>query len=488
MKCTRSVVLSLAALLLAFSVSAQVVSPAEYQARRDELARVIGPNGAFIALSPEPVTRNGSVEWPFRQDDDLKYLTGIDERQTALVILPAEKDWRDMIFTRPFDASAELWTGPIPTTDEVKAVSGVTKVHPYDSFERFIAALFGGKAWGPSTEYRSFRPPGFPKFREIQREGRAVVWLLLGDRAATAAPVKSLLTRLRTEYPELQFRDASPHLLHMREVKSPAELALLQRAIDITDEAHRAAMQRVRTATHEYQLQATIEFTYRDRGADGWGFPSIVGAGRNATVLHYESNNAPIDRNGLVLIDIGAEVDGYTADITRTIPADGTFSAEQRAIHDAVHRAQSESMKLMRPGGTFSQVNRRAEEILGEELLELGLITKNETDQVRLYYPHGVGHPIGLQVHDVYDRLRAFEEGMVITNEPGIYVRRADIVASAFYKALTGEERKRVDAALARYEGIGVRIEDDLLITKSEPRLLSKAPRSAAEIEAFVKQ
>ena len=146
MKCTRSVVLSISALLLAFSVSAQAVLPSEYQARRDELARVIGPAGVFIALSPEPVTRNGSVEWPFRQDDDLKYLTGIDERQTALVILPAEKDWRDMIFTRPFDASAELWTGPIPTTDEVKALSGVTKVQTFDSFERFIPALFGGKA------------------------------------------------------------------------------------------------------------------------------------------------------------------------------------------------------------------------------------------------------------------------------------------------------------------------------------------------------
>jgi Xaa-Pro aminopeptidase len=479
--------LALVSLLFTLSLSAQTVTPAEYQSRRDALARVIGPAGVFIALSPEPVTRNGSVEWPFRQDDDLKYLTGLDERQTALVILPAEPEWREMIFTRPFDASAELWTGPIPTTDTVKAISGVAKVDPYDRFDAFLAALFGGKAWGPTTEYRAFRPPGFPNFRTIQREGRAVVWLLLGDRAATAAPVKNLLARLRNDYPELQFRDASSHLLYLREVKSPAELALLQRSIDITDEAHRAAMRRVRSATHEYQLEATIEFTYRDRGADGWGFPSIVGAGRNATTLHYESNNGPIGRNDLVLIDIGAEVNGYTADITRTIPAGGTYSAEQRAIHDAVLRAQNESMKLMRPGSSFSKVNRRAEEVLGEELLKLGLITKNEIDQVRLYYPHGVGHPIGLQVHDVYDRLRPFEEGMVVTNEPGIYVRRADVVASAPYKKMTEAERKGVDAALARYEGIGVRIEDDLLITKSDPRLLSKSPRSAAEIEAFIR-
>jgi Xaa-Pro aminopeptidase len=478
------------ALLLFVSplLSAQTVASSEYAARRNELARAIGPNGVFIALSPEPVTRNGSVEWPFRQDDDLKYLTGIDERDTALVVLPAESEWRDVIFARPFDASAELWTGPIPTKEEVQSRSGVAKVELYDQFRDFLAALFGGKAWGPSTVYRAFRPATFLNFRRIQREGQATVWLLLGDRAATATPVKELLTRLRTDYPELQFRDATPLLLHMREVKSSAELALLQRAIDITDEAHRAAMKRARTATSENQLQATIEFTYRDRGADGWGFPSIVAAGRNATVLHYEINESPIDRNGLVLIDIGAEFDGYTADITRTIPADGTFTPEQRAIHDAVLRAQTESIKLMRPGANYDQINLRAEQVLGEDLLKLGLITKNEMDQVRMYFRHGVGHPIGLQVHDVYDRSRPFEAGMVVTNEPGIYVRRNDVVASAFYKKLTDEERKKVDAALARYEGIGVRIEDDLLITEGEPKLLSKSPRSTSEIEAFMRE
>lgn len=473
--------------LFASSLSAQTVPSAEYQARRNELASAIGPNGVFIALSPTPATRNGGVEWPYRQDDDLKYLTGIDERDTALVILPSEGDWRDVIFSRPFDPTAELWTGPIPTVEEVKARSAVEKIELFDQFEPFLDALFGGKPWGTTTEYRAFRIPGFPAFRQIQREGRATVWLLLGDRAATAAPVKDLLAKLRANYPELQFRDATPLLLRQREVKSLAELALLERAIDITDQAQHAAMTRALKATHEYQLEATIEFTYRDRGADGWGFPSIVASGRNATILHYETNNAAIESGALVLVDIGAEVDGYTADITRTFPADGTFTPEQRAIHDAVLRAQNESMKLMRPGGSFSATNRRAEEVLGEELLKLGLITRNEIEQVRMYYRHGVGHPIGLQVHDVYDRQRPFEEGMVVTNEPGIYVRRADIVASAFYKKLTDEERTKVDAALAKYENIGVRIEDDLLITKGDPRLLSKSPRSAAEIEAFMK-
>jgi Xaa-Pro aminopeptidase len=476
------------AFLVALPLFAQSVASSEYQARRDELARVIGPDGVFLALAPEPVTRNGSVDFPYRQNDDLRYLTGIEEPQTALVILPSEPAWRDMIFTPPFDEAAELWTGPIPTAEQVTQRSGIAKVHPYDQFDAFLAALFGGKAWGPSTDYRAFRVPGFPNFRTIQREGRATGWLLLGDRATTAEPVRELLSRLRTNYPELQFRDASPQLLRMREVKSASELALLQRAIDITDDAHRAAMQRVRTATHEYQLQATIEFTYRDRGADGWGFPSIVAAGRNATILHYVINEAAIVRDGLVLVDIGAEVDGYTADITRTYPADGTFSPEQRAIYEAVLRAQTESVKEMRPGATFNSINQRVEHLLGEDLLKLDLITKNEFEQVRMYYRHGVGHPIGLQVHDVYDRLRPFEKGMIVTNEPGIYVRRADVVASAPYKKMTEEERKRVDAALDKYADIGVRIEDDLLITEGAPRMLSKAPRTVAEVEAWMRK
>lgn len=472
-------------LFLGVSMSAQI-PPSEYQNRRDTVARKIGPAGVFIALSPAPVVRNGDVEWPYRQADDLRYLTGIRERDTALVILPSSPEWRDVVFARQFDAAAELWTGPIPTAEETKAVSGIERIETFDRFRPFLDALFGGRPWGPTTEYGYYRTPAFPEFRNSMRSGNATVWLLLGDRSATAEPVEELLEHLREEYAELQFRDATHLLISMREVKSEAELALLKRAIDITDEAHRAAMRRAKTATHENQLQATIEFTYRDMGADGWGFPSIVASGRNATVLHYEKNDAAIPRDGLILMDIGAEVDGYTADITRTIPADGTFTAEQRAIHDIVYKAQNESMKLMRAGSSMSKVNRRAEEVIGDELVKLGLIIRNDLESVRMFFRHGVGHPIGLQVHDSFDRTRPLEAGMVMSNEPGIYVRKRDIIASDYYRKLTADERRRVDAALDRYDGIGVRIEDDLLITKGEPKLLSKSPRSAAEIEAYM--
>jgi Xaa-Pro aminopeptidase len=273
----------------------------------------------------------------------------------------------------------------------------------------------------------------------------------------------------------------------MREIKSPAELTLVQRAVDITAAAQKAAMRRVLTAAHEYEVQATIEFTFRTLGACCWGFPSIVAAGRNTTTLHYETDNDPIARGGLLLSDIGAEVEGYGADVTRTYPVDGAFSPEQRAIYEAVLAAQTESLALMRPGHRHLEVNDKAIEVVGRELLKLGLVTKATPEQAGLYLFHGTGHPLGLQTHDVYDRVRAYEPGMVFTNEPGVYVRQDDVMASDLFKRLPAAEQTTIRAALQRYDGIGIRIEDDVLITAGEPRVLSAAaPRTVKEIETWM--
>jgi Xaa-Pro aminopeptidase len=276
-------------------------------------------------------------------------------------------------------------------------------------------------------------------------------------------------------------------LTAMREIKSDTELALIRRAVDITVEAQKAAMRRVLTATRESEVQATIEFTFRDRGACCWAFPSIVAGGRNATMLHYETNNDPIDRAGLLLTDLGAEFDGYSADVTRTYPADGSFSAEQRAIYDIVFAAQSESLPLMRPGHKFVEVNDKAQDVVGRELTKLGLVTKNVREQTELYLFHGVGHPLGLQTHDVYDRQRVFTPNMVFTNEPGVYVRKDDVIASEAFRALSAAEQQTIRTALDKYDGIGVRIEDDVQITSGEPVVLSAgAPRAARDVEAWM--
>src|SRR5437762_3557803 len=325
---------------------------------------------------------------------------------------------------------------------------------------------------------------------KLVRAGRAEVWLVMHDRGALDGAMtreQRFADDLRPQYPDVRFRDASPLLLAMREIKSPAELALIQRAVDITVEAQKAAMARVLTAAHEYEVQATIEYTFRTLDACCPAFPSIVAGGRNATTLHYETNEDAIVRGTLLLTDLGAEVDGYSADVTRTYPVDGVFSRDQRAIYDAVLAAQNETLPLMRPGHKFIEIHERAQEVVGRELLKLGLVTKNAREQTELYLFHGPGHPLGLQTHDVYDRQRTFERGMVFTNEPGVYVRKDDILASATFGKLPAGEQQTIRAALERYDGIGVRVEDDVLITAGEPKVLSAgAPRAPRDIEALM--
>lgn len=466
------------------------IEPAELAARRARLAAAIGPNGMFIALPAGTYTRAGDSEFPFRQTSTLLYLTGIDAPETSLVILPGESENREALFVRNRDPFAEVWTGRIATFDEMRAKTGISVVASSTQRDQFIHAAITGRSWGDSPIYRVYRPPGMPRFREAVKKGTAEIWIPLEEHPNSEETITSemrLANDLRRRYPEIRIRDAFPVLLAMREVKSPAEIATIQRAIDVTVAAQKAAMRRVLTATHEYQVEATIEYTFRDLGACCPGFASIVASGANSTTLHYETNNDGIVREGLLLTDIGAEMDGYTADVTRTYPADGTFSPEQRTIYEAVLAAQEESLALMKKGETLVPVHAKAEEVLGRTLLRIGLITKNEPPQVRLYFLHGLGHHLGLEVHDVFDRTRKFEPGMVLTNEPGLYVRKNDVLASAVYRQLSDSEQKTIAAALERYDGIGVRIEDDVLVTVGAPRMLSAgAPRTVAEIEAWM--
>ena len=466
------------------------IAPAEYQARRAALATAIGPDAVFVAFPSEPGRRTGDVDWPFRQEDNLLYLTGLNEPDTTLVLLPGERERREVIFARDRDPANERWTGVIPSAEQVIAATGVPEVLSPRRFTQFVEALFEGRGWGAPPQSSYYATPGMPAFLASVRAGRADVWLVMHDRSALGGPLnreQRFADDLRRRHPDVRFRDATPVLLAMREIKSPAELTLIQRAIDITAEAQKAAMTRVLTAAHEYELQATIEFTFRNLGACCWAFPSIVAAGRNPTTLHYETNNGPIVRDGLVLTDVGAEVEGYSADVTRTYPADGTFSPEQRAIYEIVLAAQNESLALMRPGHRHLEVNNKALEVVGRELLKLGLVTRSTPEQAGLYLFHGTGHPLGLQTHDVYDRVRPYEAGMVFTNEPGVYVRKDDILASEIFKQLPPAEQASMRTAVMRYDGIGVRIEDDVLITTGEAKILSgRAPRMVKDIEAWM--
>ncbi len=480
------------ATVLAPSAGAGITAD-EYAARRHRLAEAIGPDALVVLVSPEPAPRNGDVEWPFRQDDNLYYLTGIRQADTALVLLPGESDHREVLFVSDRDPLAEAWTGPLLDRDEAKAISGGGEVVSIRRFEDFLAAALGGGSWGESDLYRYYRPPGMPAFLAAMRAGRATLWLDLTDRGGWGAhgepptPPLRLAERLRERYPELAVRDLSPLVVAQRMVKSPAELELIQRAVDVTAEAQQAGMRRTLTAEFEYQVLAAVEFVFRDRGACCWGFPSIVASGVNTTILHYPDAEAPIDRGGLMLLDIGADVEGYTADVTRTFPADGTFSPEQREIYEVVLTAWNECLPRLRAGAVYADVHRLAEEVIARELAKLGLVAAAEPEQARMYFIHGLGHPMGLAVHDVADRTQPLEAGTVWTLEPGVYVRRRDVEASETFKGLSEEDRGKVRAALDRYDGIGVRIEDDVLVTDGAPRVLSEgAPRTVEAIEGLL--
>ena len=489
MKSAVLVAAVLAILTLSLRAQTHGVLPSEYRARRASVAKAIGPDAVFIAFSPAPARRTGDVDWPFRQEDNLLYLTGMNVPDTTLIMLPGEASHPELLFTTDRNPSQERWTGRVLSREEVTTATSVHEVFSARTVDTFVDALFQGTGFDQKGPAAYYTPPFAPAVLSAFRAGRAEVWLLLGDRGPRAATTREqqFAEQLRIRYPEIRIRNASPVLAAMREIKSPAELALIQRAVDITVAAQKAGMARVLTATRESEVQATIEFTFRNLGACCWAFPSIVASGRNATTLHYESNEDPIERNSLLLTDIGAEFEGYSADVTRTYPANGVFSPEQRAIYEVVLTAQNETFPLMRPGRRFIEIHEKVQDIVGRELLKLGLVTRNVREQSELYLFHGPGHPLGLQTHDVYDRTRVFEPNMVFTNEPGVYVRKDDVLASDVFGKLPAAEQQSMRRALERYDGIGVRIEDNLLITTGEPRVLSAgAPRAVSEIEALM--
>lgn len=473
--------------LLAPSAFAQDVSPQELRERRASIGSQIGPNAILIALGAP------GDHGEYDQDDDFLWLTDFADPEAALVLMPGESARSEAIFVRDRAPLREVWTGRIPSAEQVTGTTGVEWVLSYPRLRAFLAAALTGRGsgFGDPTLYGTYQGPPTPSVSDAFRRGELEVWLLLDQRGTpeTLTPELQLARELREQFPEIRIRDASPLIHRAREVKSASEMARLRRAIDITVEAQKAAMRRVVSAAHEYEVEAEIERTFRTHGAQRPAFPSIVASGANATTLHYESNQDPVVRSGLLLTDIGAEYYGYHADVTRTYPADGSFSPEQRAVYEAVLRTQKKAIEMMRAGNRWQDLHRATEKWLGEELLTLGLITRNERDQVILYFMHGLGHPVGLATHDVYDRTRTFEPGMVLSAEPGIYVRPDDVIASSVFRALPADEQDRIRKALATYGGIGVRIEDNVLITQGDPVVLSAAaPREVAEIESWMKR
>jgi Xaa-Pro aminopeptidase len=423
-----------------------------------EFMRRMVPKSVAIIPGGHDTRRSNDTHYRFRQDSDFFYLTGFEEPDSLAVIKP-EADHNYTLFVRPRDPEKEIWDGRRAGVEGARSDFGAAEAFPIAEFESKL---------------------------EEYLDGAEVLYYRLGvDRELDNTIVKEI-SRMRgwnrkPIHPPQTIVDPATIIHEMRVLKNADEIEIMQTAADIAAEAHCEAMKAVQPGMQEYQVEALIEQVFRRRGAAGPAYTSIVGAGPNATVLHYINNDGELRDGDLLLVDAGAEYKGYASDITRTYPINGRFSQAQREIYDLVLKAQMACVEMVRPGVTHDQLKQHSIEVLTEGMVELGLLEGKPEELIKekkyeMFYMHGLGHMLGIDVHDVGryyfgQESRALQPGVVMTVEPGLYI---------------APDTKDVPK---KYLGIGVRIEDDVLCTSNGPRVLTtKVPKQPEEIEALMSQ
>ena len=478
-RCTALLILS----LLAGTASAHA-GPLQddLKARRARLMEKLAPETLAIFWSAPTRVFSHDVEYEYRQDSNLLYLTGIDQEETILVLMPGNATRREILFIREPDARREHWNGHSLTPAEATMESGIETVMTLSRFEPFIAAMLSRRATGGNAdEYETF-------FTALG-DGRARLALLLEPQNNLSTPpgtARQFARDLRERFFGFTVQDVRTTLADLRQVKTPYEQAVMRKSVAISSDAHKAGMRAAAPGRYEYEVEAAIEEVYLRNGAMSWGYPSIVGSGPNATILHYTKSARRMEPGDLLLVDAAGSFQGYTGDITRTYPVSGTFSKEQRDIYEIVLAAQEAGMKAAVAGARTNAIQAACDEVLRAGLVRLGLVTDPEGQQFKIWSTHGVMHMIGMDVHDVGTR-RTFEPGMTFVIEPGIYVRPAALDAlPRTVENLAFIER--VGPMVDKYKNIGVRVEDSFLLTGSGlERLSGTVPRTIEEIEGFMR-
>jgi Xaa-Pro aminopeptidase len=476
----RLLVVAVAAALAAAAAAASELSD-DLASRRNRVMERLGPETLLLLWSAPEQRYSGDVNYEYRQDNDLYYLTGITQPDTRLVLMPGNPTRREVLFVEKRNPAQEHWSGRLMSIEEAKMRTGIDTVLTTDEFDGFVAAMLGG---------RDYRPVGTGAFAEALEAGRARVGVVLDDDRKVDDPPPAPLEyvrKLRDRFPGFDVLNAARIFNDLRLVKTPYERRMLVRSADISVAGQLAGMRTAHPGAFEYEVKAAVEAVHRARGAVSWAYPSIVGSGPNATILHYPDGDRQMQSGELLLVDAACNYGYMGADITRTYPVNGTFSAAQRDLYQIVLQAQQAGIKAARPGATLQDIHDATVEVIKAGLLRLGLITDANSEQYRLWYTHGASHFIGMDVHDVGTRTTTLAPGMAFTIEPGLYIRQSaldTLPATAESRAFID----RVTPAVRKYTDLGIRIEDSFLLDDAGLRNLSSAlPKTIEDVEAVMK-
>ncbi|MCI0660667.1 MAG: aminopeptidase P N-terminal domain-containing protein [Acidobacteria bacterium] len=427
--------------------------------RLDQFMMKMNPASVAIFAGSHDIRRNADTDFEFRQEADFFYLTRLNEPDCVAIIAPQHPQHKYILFVRPRIREEEIWTG-IRT-----GVEGAIRDYGAD------AAYDIGLLDQVLPKYLENVDQLYYRFGNNEQFDRKVISAIKFIREKARGGLRAPTTII----------DPGTIVHEMRLRKDADDLKSLQRAIQISAEGHLAAMKHCRPGMYEYELEAVIEFVFRKNGASGVGYPSIVGSGFNSTILHYNTNNDRIDEGDLVLVDAGAEYNLFSGDITRTFPANGKFSKSQQAIYEAVLTTNQEVIKMVKPGESFMKLHEKAVEVISDQLRGLGLVSGSrdeiiEEGSYKKFFMHRTGHWLGMDVHDVgryrvENDWRKLEPGMVFTVEPGIYIPAG------------------AEGVDEEYFNIGVRIEDDVLVTENGYEVLTTmAPKLVGEVEAVMRE
>ena len=431
----------------------------EFKTRRDSVLHMLGPDAAAVFYAAPERMRNGDVDYLYRQADNFYYLTGCTEPNALLILSPkgikvktgdsTTVTANEVLFVQARNPQMESWTGRRLGVEGAMALLGFQAAQTNDQFKMtFNRMLFSGI-----------------KYLYVP----SVTTDITGDLRDLIAPIVSYIDNQKRRNSKVELRDPTAMVNILRVIKSPAEIAMLRTASEISATAHRQAMMSVEPGMYEYEMQALYEYAFRRQGAEYDGYPCIDGAAENSVILHYNSNRKKMNAGEIVLNDCAAEYRGYSSDVTRTFPVNGTFSKEQKEIYQLVLNAQKAAIVKIRPGVSWMEVSAAADSVISEGLFALGITKQKEGQGFRKFFNHGLGHPVGLNVHDVGQM--NLVPGMLYTVEPGIYIP------------------EKADSVAQKYWNIGVRIEDVILVTeKGNENLSASAPREIAEIEALMKK